>query len=44
MQDEIALWKKVLSDAIASGEIGPQLPLTIETVPQAIAVYCDVQG
>lgn len=24
MQDEIALWKKVLSDAIASGEIGPQ--------------------
>ena len=26
------------------GEIGPMLPLTIETVPQAIAVYCDVQG
>ena len=24
MQDEIALWRKVLTDAVASGEIGPQ--------------------
>ena len=27
MQDEVALWKKVLADAIASGEIGPQKDL-----------------
>ena len=27
MQDEIALWKKVLTDAVASGEIGPQKDL-----------------
>jgi hypothetical protein len=24
MQEEVALWKKVLTDAVASGEIGPQ--------------------
>jgi hypothetical protein len=27
MEDEIALWKKVLADAVASGEIGPQKDL-----------------
>jgi len=27
MQEEIALWKKVLTDAVASGEIGPQQDL-----------------
>ena len=27
MQEEVALWKKVLTDAVASGEIGPQQDL-----------------
>ena len=27
MQEEVALWKKVLTDAVASGEIGPQKDL-----------------
>lgn len=27
MQEEVALWKKVLTDAVASGEIGPQRDL-----------------
>ena len=37
MQEEVALWKKVLTDAVASGEIGPQQDLdTVATTFQSL--------
>ncbi len=35
---QVAAVEKMQSDL--DGEVGPLLPLTIETIPQAIAVYC----
>lgn len=36
MQEEVALWKKVLTDAVASGEIGPQDLDTVSATFQSL--------
>ena len=41
MQEEVALWKKVLTDAVASGEIGPQQDLDTVTATFQSLFYGD---